>query len=140
MNNFEMWIKIIYAVVGALVSGIPLLLSLIATIKRFHNAKKDALDATDEAGKLQADAEAAEAKLDLINYAKQLITTAESTFDTVNKIMKQRGESAGPIKKEVVMAKLQSYATENGYDFDEAEWSNEVDNIVKLTKEVNSCN
>lgn len=139
MDNFEMWIKIIYAVVGALVSGIPLLLSLIATIRRFHNAKRDALDATDEAGKLQADAEAAEAKLDLINYAKQLITTAESTFDTVNKIMKQRGESAGPIKKEVVMAKLQSYATENGYDFDETEWSNEVDDIVKLTKEVNAC-
>lgn len=137
MENLEMWIKIIYAVVGALVSGIPLLLSLIAAIKRFHKAKTDALEATDEAGKLQADAEAAEAKLDLMDYAKQLITTAEETFDTVNKIMKQRGESAGPIKKEVVMAKLQSYATENGYDFDETEWSNEVDAIVQLTREVN---
>lgn len=137
MENLEMWIKIIYAVVGALVSGIPLLLSLIAAIKRFHKAKTDALEATDEAGKLQADAEAAEAKLDLIDYAKQLITTAEETFDSVNKIMKQRGESAGPIKKEVVMAKLQSYATENGYDFDEEEWSNNVDDIVKLTREVN---
>lgn len=137
MENLEMWIKIIYAVIGALVSGIPLLLSLIAAIKRFHKAKTDALEATDEAGKLQADAEAAEAKLDLMDYAKQLITTAEETFDTVNKIMKQRGESAGPIKKEVVMAKLQSYATENGYDFDETEWSNEVDAIVQLTREVN---
>ena len=137
MENLEMWIKIIYAVVGALVSGIPLLLSLIAAIKRFHKAKTDALEATDEAGKLQADAEAAEAKLDLMDYAKQLITTAEETFDTVNKIMKQRGQSAGPIKKEVVMAKLQSYATENGYDFDETEWSDEVDNIVQLTREVN---
>lgn len=137
MENLEMWIKIIYAVIGALVSGIPLLLSLIAAIKRFHKAKRDALEATDEAGKLQADAEAAEAKLDLIDYAKQLITTAEETFDTVNKIMKQRGESAGPIKKEVVMAKLQSYATENGYDFNETEWSNEVDAIVQLTREVN---
>lgn len=137
MENLEMWIKVIYAVIGALVSGIPLLLSLIAAIKRFHKAKTDALEATDEAGKLQADAEAAEAKLDLIDYAKQLITTAEETFDTVNKIMKQRGESAGPIKKEVVMAKLQSYATENGYDFDETEWSNEVDAIVQLTREVN---
>lgn len=139
MENLEMWIKVIYAVIGALVSGIPLLLSLIAAIKRFHKAKTDALEATDEAGKLQADAEAAEAKLDLIDYAKQLITTAEETFDTVNKIMKQRGESAGPIKKEVVMAKLQSYATENGYDFDETEWSNEVDAIVQLTREVNKC-
>lgn len=137
MENLEMWIKIIYAVIGALVSGIPLLLSLIAAIKRFHKAKTDALEATDEAGKLQADAEAAEAKLDLMDYAKQLITTAEETFDTVNKIMKQRGESAGPIKKEVVMARLQSYATENGYDFDETEWSNEVDAIVQLTREVN---
>lgn len=137
MENLEMWIKIIYAVIGALASGIPLLLSLIAAIKRFHKAKTDALEATDEAGKLQADAEAAEAKLDLMDYAKQLITTAEETFDTVNKIMKQRGESAGPIKKEVVMAKLQSYATENGYDFDETKWSNEVDAIVQLTREVN---
>lgn len=137
MENWEMWIKIIYAVCGALVSGIPLLLSLIAALRRFHKAKSAAMDATDEAGKLQADAEAAEAKLDLIEYAKQLIMTAESTFDTVNKIMKARGESAGPIKKEVVMAKLQSYATESGYEFNEDEWSKKVDEIVELTREVN---
>ena len=56
----------------------------------------------------------------------------------VDNILKQSGSSAGAVKKDTVMTKLQAYALDKGYEFDVAYWRNKVDEIVTLTKQVNA--
>ena len=53
-------------------------------------------------------------------------------------MLKQRNASAGAVKKDTVMTKLQAYAMEKGYEFDAEFWSNQIDEIVALTRTVNA--
>lgn len=138
--EWEMILRLIYLAVGVLATGIPLVISLVYNIKKKIKANKEILLATTDAAKAQAEADSAQATLDMKAYAEELVKTAESTFKSVNDILKARGESAGSLKKEVVMSKLQSYAAEKGYDFDSEEWSKSIDDIVTLTREVNNHN
>lgn len=135
--ELETIFRLVYLAVGALAVAIPLVIGLVANIKKKIAARKALLEATTDAAVAQAEADSAQATLDMKSYAAELVKTAESTFKSVNEILKTKGESAGPLKKEIVISKLQSYAAEKGYDFDVEQWSKQIDEIVALTKEVN---
>jgi hypothetical protein len=83
------------------------------------------------------EAEKAKAEADLIATAKNYIVEAENTFDGFDKMLKAQGNSAGKMKKDNVLARLQTYALLKGYDFDVEEWSSRIDELVEFTKEVN---
>ncbi len=124
---------------------IPLLLGAIAAVSSFiaaWKAKKKAKEAEaaakDEAEKAQAEAERAAAELALEQAAKSFISQAEEMYKSVDDILKSRGESAGALKKETVLAKLRTYAIENGITLDVVAWTDKIDELVKFTKAVNA--
>lgn len=120
-------IKIVfYIVCGALSTGIPVTIKLIQSIKKMKNAET------------KADKEAA--YKDMKEQMKILIQAAEIAYEDVNKILKEKGSSAGSIKKDSVMLKLQSYATENCYEFVPELWGEEIDKEVAFTRTVNVKN
>ena len=111
--------------------GVYFLFTSISTIIGFiksHKAKKKATTLEQKEA----------AKEDMEEQAKKLISSAEEFYKSLDVVLKSNGESAGPYKKESVMSKLQSYANEKGYNFDVEYWSDKIDKIVKLTKEVNA--
>ena len=75
---------------------------------------------------------------DMKSQAKVFIEAAEIAYKDINDVLKSKGSSAGSVKKDSVILKLQSYASEKGYDFDIDFWSQEIDNQVQYTKNVNS--
>lgn len=66
-----------------------------------------------------------------------MIANAETLYSDVSSILKKEGKSAGAVKKDSVMSKLQAYAIEHGYEFDAEYWDKKVDEIVDMTKKVN---
>ena len=90
--------------------------------------------------RIQAETEAAKEKAnaDLLVHAQGFIQAAESSFESFNKLLKTQGSSAGPMKKENVLTKLQAYALQQGYEFDAEAWSAKIDEIVAFTREVNA--
>jgi hypothetical protein len=115
---------IIYLAVSFLVGLIPAIIGFIIAAK---NKKK---------AKTSAESEAA--NKDMLAQAQTLIVAAEDFYGALDVALKAQGESAGPYKKESVMNKLQSYASEKGYNFNIEYWTTKIDEIVKLTKEVNA--
>ena len=114
---------IVYIVIAFLVGVLPSIIGFIQAAKARKKAK------TIE--------EKAEAEKQLEQIAKKLIVDAEIAYKTLDDILKTMGETAGPYKKETVMAKLQQFALDNKITFDFNYWSEKVNEIVKLTKEVN---
>ena len=90
--------------------------------------------------RIQAENDAAreKANADLLTHAQEFIQGAESAFESFNKLLKSQGSSAGPMKKENVLTKLQAYALQQGYEFDAEAWSAKIDEIVAFTREVNA--
>ena len=122
------WFTIIKAVIVALSTFITTGIPAIIAFKKAVDARKVA---ETEANKEKANA-------DLLATAKDLIKSAEIVFDGFDKMMKAQGSSAGAIKKDNVLAKLQAYALQNGYTFDADEWSEKIDKLVEFTKAVNA--
>ena len=122
------WTTIINAIIvilsTLLTTGIPAIIAFINAVK----ARKIA----------ETEADKEKANADLLATAKDLIASAEVMFDGFDKMMKSQGSSAGTLKKDNVMAKLQAYASQKGYEFDTAEWSENIDNLVAFTKSVNA--
>lgn len=114
------------------IEGAAFLVTLVTTIIGFikaHKAKKNA----------KTTEEAAAAKQQMLDEANKLISEAEIFYKTLDTALKATdGTSAGPYKKESVMTKLEAFAMTIGFKFDKEFWSAKVDEIVKLTKEVNS--
>ena len=79
----------------------------------------------------------ADSQIKLLEEAKVLIKAAEETYKDVNRILKGEGYSAGSVKKDSVMTKLQSFAIEHKLEFNYEEWSKKVDDLVEMTKVVN---
>lgn len=75
---------------------------------------------------------------DMLNQLNILIESMESTYKDIDAVMKERGSSMGPVKKDGVLTKLQAYAISKGYEFDADFWSAKNDEVVKLTKAVNA--
>lgn len=89
----------------------------------------------------KSEAEAAEAKQKMLDTASTLIKEAETFYKSLDTVLKNtEGTTAGAYKKESVMTKLKAFAMTIGFNFDEEYWSNKIDEIVKLTKDVNGKN
>ena len=124
--DMEMDVMLIVKIVLAFVltSVIPFATAIIGGIKKSKSAKTEAEKQT--------------ALNEMSNVVMTFILNAEQLYKDVNAVIKQRGSSCGALKKESVMANLQAYAFDKGYDFDAEYWSNKIDEIVTLTKQVNA--
>lgn len=130
----ELAFTIIKCAVWLLFGVIPAFITYIVTKKR---AKAKANDlSSDEELAIANDLLAAEN--DLLTVVNGFIAAAEETFAGFDKVMKTQNSSAGGVKKENVMTKLQAYALEKGYKIDLAYWSAKVDELVAFTKSVNA--
>lgn len=111
--------------VSAILAGtvVPTVISLYRSVKAKQSAKTEA--------------EIEKANNDLREKALELILVAENTYADVNAILKSYGKSAGAMKKQSVMTSMQQYALDKGYTFDREYWSNKVEDIVSITKQVN---
>lgn len=137
--DFATIMYIIAAVGGFVVAAIPLVCSLIAVIKKKIKLNKQLDATTDEAERAKLEAENAQATVDMTNVLGELIQNAEELYADVALQLKTSGKTAGAVKKDSVMSKLQAYALSKGYDFDEQYWSDKVDTTVALTKKVNAA-
>lgn len=117
-------LDIVYAIVGAIISAVPFIIALVKICKKKNSAKTDA--------------EKEAAMNDLMEVVTTLIKQAEATYKDVDAILKSENKSAGPVKKDTVLTKLQAYALQKGYDFDIDAWSDKIDDIVAMTKQVNA--
>ena len=123
-TQLEIVIKIVIAVGSALCTGIPALIAFLKARKASKLAKSNA--------------EKEAAKNDMLVEMNTLINSAEQVFKQVDIVLKQNGETAGPLKKDSVLSKLLAYAISKGYEFDNEYWSNKNDETVKFTRDVNS--
>lgn len=122
--DIKTMIYIGFVVAEALIIGIPSLIKIILSAKALKASKNN------EEKMIAID--------DMKTQAKVFIEAAEIAYKDINDVLKSKGSSAGSVKKDSVMLKLQSYASEKGYDFDIDFWSQEIDNQVQYTKNVNS--
>ena len=121
--SIELILKLVCIIAGALASGIPAIISGVRSAKKLRIAKTEI--------------EKAEAYKDMKKQMIVFIQAAEIAYKDVNNVLKAKGSSAGSVKKDSVLTKLQAYATEHSYDFDYDMWSNEIDEQVAVTKNVN---
>lgn len=135
--NITNILNILYTVIVFLITVVPLVIALITTIKRKIKLRKQLRDATDEAEQARLIALQAEATNEMNEICATFISNAEMLYNDVNTLLKKEGKSAGTVKKDSVMSKLQAYALEKGYAFDAAYWSEKIDQTIALTREVN---
>lgn len=79
-------------------------------------------------------------KLELTRAANEIIESLEKTFATQDYVLKTYDPSRtlGPVKKECALARLSEVAAEKGAEFDRDYWANEIDEIVRMTRNVNA--
>lgn len=130
-------LKVIYAVSAFFAAAIPLAITLWMTIKKKIKLAKDLACTTDEAEKAKLKAANSEATTDMLQVCNSLIADTEMLYADVANLLKREGKSAGIVKKDSVMSKLQAYALEHGYTFDAEYWNKKIDEIVELTRKVN---
>lgn len=138
MQDIEMRLKIIYVITSAVFAAIPLVIALIANIKSKIKIRKQLKNCTDEVEKAKLEAANSAATTDMLNVCNELIMKAEILYSDVSSLLKKEGKSAGSVKKDSVMSKLQAYAIERNYEFDAEYWDKKVDEIVDMTKKVNA--
>lgn len=124
MEKIELILRLVCAIIGFVVAAGGFTIAVIRLVK----AKKAAI----------SDAECAKAKNEMTERMTELIENAEVLYAAVDSALKANGDSAGVVKKDSVMSKLQAFAMSNNYLFDADYWSNKIDEYVKLTKMVNS--
>jgi hypothetical protein len=121
------WLNILYLVLSAVIGIVATLIPFIVKVNKSVKAFKDA----------KTDVEREKANAELLDMAKHFVNTAEVAFEGFDKLMKAQNGSAGAMKKDTVLSKLQVYALQNGYEFDAVYWSEKIDELVKFTKDVN---
>lgn len=110
----------VYGLVGAIIS----IISFFRGLKH----KKEAKDAKEEQAGYQQ----------MLDACNEYIANAETFYKNLDTVLKQQNMgTAGAYKKESVMNKLQQFAKGLNYNFDEKYWSEKIDELVKLTKDVN---
>ena len=137
MQNIETILKVVYAVVSAVAVSVPFVIALYSTIKSKSKIRAQLANATDEAEKAKLEAANSAAMTDMLNACNELIMNAETLYSDISLLLKKEGKSAGAVKKDSVMSKLQAYAIERGYEFDAEYWDKKVNEIVGMTKTVN---
>lgn len=133
----EFFVQLI-TIIPPTLAAIGAIIAAITSWKAKRKAKKEAEAAKTEAEKAKAEADLAAANLALEQAAKDFIAQAETMYNSVDAILKAKGESAGALKKETVLAKLRTYAIENGISLNVIEWTDKIDELVKFTKNVNA--
>lgn len=121
--SIDIILKLISLGIGAILTFIPMLIKVINTTKKLKNAKTSS--------------EKEAAKNELRQEAINLCAAAEIAYKEVNDALKAKGSSAGSIKKDSVMTKLENFAIENGKYFDKYYWNDEIDKIVSDSKLIN---
>lgn len=119
-------------IIQLVVYSVIFLAGVVCSIIGFVNAYKAKKKAT-------TIEEQAEAEKLMEEKAKELIANAETFFKNLDNVLKAtEGTSAGAYKKESVMSQLQTYCTSLGLTFNSEYWSKKVDDLVALTKQVNT--
>lgn len=131
-------LKLILSLIPLILSAVAAVFAFVVAVRSKIKANQAAAEAKTEADKAQAEAEKAAADLEMEEAAMRFISEAETLYKTYDAIMKQNGASAGPLKKETVLAKMRTYAIEKGFSLDVSEWSEKIDELVSFTKSVNS--
>ena len=121
-------IKLIIAIVALILSLASSIIPLVVKLYKANEARKNA----------ETEAEKEKAINDMFATAQALVENAEAAFAGFDAVMKAQGSSAGAMKKENVLTKLQTYALQNGYDFDADYWNAQIDAIVAFTRKVNA--
>ena len=129
---------LISIILGALSAGIPILIKWIRAKKAKKTAVQEIAQAKTEADLAKAESASEKASNDMLECLIEAVILAEKTFSGFDKVMKAQNSSAGGLKKENVMTRLQAYALSKNYVFDAEFWSKKIDEIVAFTKEVNS--
>lgn len=122
------WLTILQMIIIVATFIIGTLVPTGVALNKAWNARKNA----------ESEAEKEKANADLLSIAKGFITDAEVTYAEFDKLLKQSNGSAGALKKDTVINKLQAYALQNGYEFNVDEWSGKIDELVAFTKSVNA--
>lgn len=130
-------LKVVYSVIAFFAAAIPLLIALVVNIKQKIKICKQLEHTTDDAEKAKLEASSSAATTEMMNICGSLIANAENLYADVTTQLKTQGKSAGIVKKDSVMSKLQAYALSQGYVFDNDFWSIKIDELVALTKSVN---
>lgn len=122
----ETIVKIVIAIASFLVA--TLIPSIILMVKKWKEAKVAKTDAEKQA-----------IYNEMLTEANNLIAKAEDKYKELDALIKsQGGAGCGKDKKDDVMTKLQLYCNQKGLDFDADYWSTKIDEIVALTKKVNT--
>lgn len=127
MNIFQ----IIYTCTIIVIGATTTIIGFVNAIK----AKKKAKLIANEKERAEVEAKANDM---LREEANKLMEKAEVFYKNLDVVLKQQGESAGPYKKEDVMAKLQGFAIAAGLPYDAEKWSTYVDATCKFTKILNA--
>lgn len=122
------WIEI---VLKALTIIVAIVMGFLVTYPALRKAWKNYKEA-------KTAEEKARAELDIRNQLELLVSNVESSYSTLDKALKAIGSSAGPFKKDKVLSELRDFCDSKGYEYDKDKLSAEVDNVVRLTKEVNA--
>lgn len=123
MDTMTIIFDIVYAIGGALIVGIPTIICFISACKKY----KKAMNAADKEAAMN----------DMIDQAMWFIENVEDAYRSVNDILKRDGSSAGALKQDSVISRLQQYAIEKGYTFDPEFWKTKINELVAFTKKVN---
>lgn len=119
-------VKILAAVASFVIA--TLIPSIVLLVKKWKAWK---------AAKTEAEKQAA--INEMLGLANDLVVQAENTYKNVDTLLKQQGsKGSGAVKKDSVMTKLQAACIQKGVEFDEEFWNTKIDEIVKLTREVNA--
>lgn len=124
MEIVKLIISIVCVIITLAGSTVPLFIKLHAANKERKAAKTEA--------------EKEKAVNDMLATAQALVESAEAAFAGFDAVMKKQGSSAGAMKKDNVFTKLQTYALQNGYEFNADFWSEKIDEIVAFTRKVNA--
>lgn len=125
-----MEIKTILTIVSTIASFlfVTLIPSIIALVKKWKEAKNAKTEAEKEA-----------VYNDLLCQMNKLIANAEEAYKQLDSVVKKTGgQGSGAAKKDNVITKLQNYCLQKGIEFDEAYWSQKIDDTVAMTKKVNA--
>lgn len=117
--NVEAWVSVASGIVGIIIAIVTFVISL----SKYKKAKTEA--------------EKNQILNDMKNQMADIVENVEITYNDISNALKASGKSASAMKLDSALVKLQAYATEHRYTFDKVYWTNEIANLIDLTKKVN---
>ena len=120
-------IDTVFSVIYYGIALVFIIISIVSAVINWLKARKVAKTA-EEKSALDKQMEA---------KALELIGEAEVKFKKLNDLLKLQGDTAGPLKHENVINKLQEYATSISANFDLTYWTERVKELVAFTRGVN---